>query len=270
MNTFTNAVFGLVFVGLGLGGTLLMYKLWGYPYDEERSRSTAPRPLKVLHRVIGYCYLGVYLYLMSQMMPRLWTYEVELPARTVAHAVLGMAIGVILFVKIAIVRFFKHLEGTLAPFLGTTLLICTVCLIGLSAPFAFRAASLDTEAPGGSAESPANVERVRQLLPTAGFPVEAPLENLTSQETLRQGRRVLLGQCVQCHDLRTVLLRPRTPENWVQTVTRMAERSVFTPITEAQQWAVATYLIAITPTIQRGLQRRVAEDEEATVVQASA
>ncbi len=270
MSTFTNAVLGLVFVGLGLSGTLLMYKLWGYPYDEERFDSAAPRPLKLLHRVIGYCYLGLYLYLMSQMVPRLWTYEVELPARTVAHAVLGMAIGAILLVKIAIVRFFKHLEGTLVPFLGTTLLICTICLIGLSAPFAFRAAMLDTDAAGGRAESPANLERVRQLLPTAGFPAGAPLENLTSQETLRQGRTVLLGQCVQCHDLRTVLLRPRTPANWVQTVTRMADRSVFTPITEPQQWAVATYLIAITPTLQRGFQRRVAEDEETAVVQASA
>ena len=270
MNPFTNAVLGLVFVGLGLSGTLLMYKLWGYPYDEERFESAAPRPLRLLHRVIGYCYLGLYLYLMSQMVPRLWTYEVELPARTVTHAVFGMAIGAILLVKIAIVRFFKHLEGKLVPFLGTTLLICTICLIGLSAPFAFRAAALSADAPGGRAESPANLERVCQLLPTAGFPPEAPLEGLASQEILRQGRTVLLRRCVQCHDLRTVLLRPRTPTNWVQTVTRMADRSVFTPITEPQQWAVATYLIAITPTLQRGLQRRVEEDEGAAVAQAAA
>ena len=124
MNTFANAILGLVFVGLGLAGTLLMYKLWGYPYDEERFENAAPRPPKLLHRVIGYCYLGIYVYLVSQMAPRLWTYEVELPARTVTHAVFGMAIGALLLVKIAIVRFFKHLEGKLVPFLGTTLLIC--------------------------------------------------------------------------------------------------------------------------------------------------
>ena len=50
----------------------------------------------------------------------------------------------------------------------------------------------------------------------------------------------------------------------------MADRSVFTPITEPQQWAVATYLIAITPTLQDGIQRRVEEDERATVAQATA
>ena len=81
---------------------------------------------------------------------------------------------------------------------------------------------------------------------------------------------VLLRRCVQCHDLRTVLLRPRTPANWVRTVTRMADRSVFTPITEPQQWAVATYLIAITPTLQRGIRRRVEEDERVALAQATA
>ena len=83
-------------------------------------------------------------------------------------------------------------------------------MIGLSAPFAFRAAALSAAAPGGRAESQANLERVRQLLPAARFPPEAPLEDLASQEILRQGR-MLLRRCVQCHDLRTVLLRPRTP-----------------------------------------------------------
>ncbi len=62
----------------------------------------------------------------------MWSYQVELPARTVAHLMLGMTIGAIIVIKVAIVRFFKHLEGTLVPFLGTALLICTTLLIGLS------------------------------------------------------------------------------------------------------------------------------------------
>ncbi len=31
MDTFANAILGLVFWGLGLANTILMYKLWGYP-----------------------------------------------------------------------------------------------------------------------------------------------------------------------------------------------------------------------------------------------
>lgn len=47
---------------------------------------------------------------MCAMIPRLWTDQVELPARTVAHLVIGIAIGAILILKISIVRFFKYLE----------------------------------------------------------------------------------------------------------------------------------------------------------------
>ena len=77
-----------------------------------------------------------------------------------------------------------------------------------------------------------------------------------------------------CHDLRTVLARPRTPENWHQTVQRMADRStLLAPIAEDQQWEVTAYLIAISPELQRsarerkkGLDQEDASQRVATVV----
>jgi mono/diheme cytochrome c family protein len=36
----------------------------------------------------------------------------------------------------------------------------------------------------------------------------------------------------------------------------MAERSVFNPISDEEQWRVATYLIAISPDLQRGMQQK--------------
>jgi mono/diheme cytochrome c family protein len=80
---------------------------------------------------------------------------------------------------------------------------------------------------------------------------------------LKEGREVLLSKCVQCHDLRTVLVKPRTPDNWVQTVHRMAERSVFIPITDAEQWRVATYLIAISPDLQKGFREKKQQEQDA-------
>jgi cytochrome c5 len=74
---------------------------------------------------------------------------------------------------------------------------------------------------------------------------------------------VLLSKCVQCHDLRTVLVKPRTPDNWVQTVSRMAERAVFNPISDDEQWRVATYLIAISPELQKGFREKKQQDTEA-------
>src|SRR3974390_3364981 len=96
MGVLGNSLLGLAFVVLGGAATFLMFKLWGYPFDHEKLKSAAPPKLMLLHRVIGYAYFGIYLYLMSQMVPRLWAYEVELPARTVAHMIFGWAIGIIL------------------------------------------------------------------------------------------------------------------------------------------------------------------------------
>lgn len=74
---------------------------------------------------------------------------------------------------------------------------------------------------------------------------------------------MLLSKCVQCHDLRTVLVKPRTPDNWVQTVSRMAERSVFIPISNDEQWRVGTYLIAISPDLQKGFKEKKQQENEA-------
>jgi mono/diheme cytochrome c family protein len=209
----------------------------------------------MLHRAIGYAYFAIYLYLMSQMVPRIWSYQIELPARTVAHMCLGLAIGAILIVKIAVVRFFKHLESKMVPFLGTGLFVCTALLIGLSVPFTLYA-SYASHGLSGTAFSQEGIDRVKRLLPSAGFPKEVRLDQLATEKSLRAGRIVLLSKCVQCHDLRTVLVRPRTPEVWVQTVHRMADRAVFEPISYEEQRNVATYLIMISPDLQKSAQER--------------
>lgn len=267
MDTSTNALLGIVFLLLSAAGTFLMFKLWGYPFNHEKLKSSAPPGLMLLHRLIGYAYGIIYIVFMSQMMPRLWSYQVEFPARTVMHLTLGMAIGVLLVVKISIVRWFKHLESTLVPFLGTVLFVCTFLLIGLSVPFALKERLLERGAKGGTAFSAENVERVKLLLPKAGLPDGAKPEELATVASLKQGREVLLSKCVQCHDLRTVLLKPRTPDNWVQTVARMAERSVFSPLSDEEQWRVATYLIAISPELQRGFREKKAMEREAAKAQ---
>jgi cytochrome c5 len=101
---------------------------------------------------------------------------------------------------------------------------------------------------------------VSGLLPRAGFPEGVNLDALCTIAALEEGRDVLLQKCVQCHDLRTVLLRPRTPQNWVETVRRMASRSVFDPLTETEQWRVSTYLIAISPELQKSFSLKKEQD----------
>ena len=252
MSPVANAVLGVGFLIVAIAATFTMYRQWGYPYDHEAGKSEAPAWLVRLHRCLGYVYLSIYLYFMVQMVPRLWNYQIEFPARTVMHLTLGMLIGAILIVKLSIVRFFRHLESALLPLLGTALLLCTMLVIGLSAPFAFVAAYRQGLAGSVALFAPDNLKRVRTHLTLAGLEDAGARARLATPEGLRAGQAVLSTQCVQCHDLRTVLVRPRTPKVWRQTVRRMAERStLLSPINEIQQWQVTAYLIAISPELQQ-------------------
>ena len=247
MSIATSTILGLVFLGLGNASVFLMYKLWGYPFDHETRTSEAPKSLMFVHRAIGYAYLILYIFMMWHMVPRLWNYQVELPPRTVAHLMLGITIGVLLLVKISILRFFRHFEEAM-PYIGTALLICTYLLIGLSVPFTLRESVRQVSS---SVFSDASIERTHTRLQMAGLPPDAPLDKLATRRKLREGQDVLLKKCVQCHDLRTILARPRTPPDWVRTVDRMAIKPIIgEPITQEDQWTVSAYLIAITPELQ--------------------
>lgn len=253
MSSSTSAIFGLIFLGLANASVFLMFKLWGYPFNKETHKSEAPRSLTILHRCLGYAYALLYIFMMWHMVPRLWSYQIELPPRTVAHLMLGITIGVLILVKVAILRFFRHFEESM-PYIGVSLLICTYLLIGLSVPFSFHETILSSQTRAFSEEG---IARTRKLLDTAELPMEAPLDQLASKRKLREGQHVLQRKCVVCHDLRTILAKPRTPPDWVRLVHRMAIKPVIgEPITEQEEWSVSTYLIAITPDIKTAVKQQ--------------
>ncbi len=245
MDTATTAKFGVVFLGLGFSATFLMYHLWGYPFDKEARKSAAPKWAMMTHRVFGYLFVICYVILMWQMLPRLWSYQVEFAPRTVAHIGLGFSVGFLLLIKIAILRFFRHFEEWM-PVLGTAILFCTVLLIGFSIPFVFKERALADAASGGDLFSEASLKRVSERLALADLPKEAPLNQLSTMSALEEGRQVLLSKCVRCHDLKTIIAKPRTPSNWTRTVLRMADKpTLFTPINPQEQWQAIAYLVAI-------------------------
>jgi mono/diheme cytochrome c family protein len=255
--TLGNSLTGMVFLALAILLTFLMFYVWKFPFDHEKCKSSAPRFAINLHRLLGYIFVLIYIFIMWNMVPRLWSYQIELPARTVLHLALGISIGALLFMKIAIVRYFKHMEAKLAPLLGSALFLCSFLLIALVLPFSLREAYLESTALGDESMLQSRIKRVRELLPTAGLEDEKLLADLSSKKGLAAGRRILAAKCVQCHDLRTVLARPRTPKAWQQTVSRMANRStILNPITEDDQWFVTAYLIAVSPTLQETLKER--------------
>jgi mono/diheme cytochrome c family protein len=166
------------------------------------------------------------------------------------HMSLGMAVGIMLLLKISIVRFFKRLDAALVPALGTSLLVGGTVLIGIAVPPAFREALATNRL--FSAE---NRQRVETLLVHAGLDQPASAR-LTSPAMLRAGQQVLRRRCVECHDLRTVIARPRTPDTWRQTVRRMSDLTTYlAPIGEDQQWQVTAYLVALSPQLQQSARR---------------
>ncbi|MBA3460026.1 MAG: hypothetical protein H0T46_08700 [Deltaproteobacteria bacterium] len=264
-----SAILGLAFLAVGLAAMFLMLHLWGYPYDKATRTSEAPRWAMLLHRVLGYAFAVLYVLLMWKMVPRLYEYQVEFPARTTAHIILGFTIGFLLLLKIAIVRFFRHFEEWM-PVLGTAIMLCTVILLGLSLPFVLQERALAQNAPGGDAMSEQSRARVARLLPAAGMPASASAATLATEDALLSGRAVLLDNCVKCHDLRTILAKPRTPEGWWNTVERMSEKpALFAPLSEREMYEVTAYLVAITPDLQRSVKQRVQQDaaREAAVEQ---
>jgi hypothetical protein len=252
------AVLGIVFVALALASTFLMFQFWGYAYDKEARKSACPQWKMNVHRAVGYAYAAVYVVMMIQMVPRLWQYQIEFPARTTAHIMLGLTIGVILLIKISILRWFRHFEEWM-PALGVGMLLCTVLLVGLSLPIALRAGGQ----VGHDAFDEANRTRVRGLLDGAGFAAGTDLDALASADGLREGRRVLLDECTFCHDLKTAIARPRTPADWRHTVERMAEKPTLGPrLDPGELDRVTAYLVAITPDLQQSAKAKRAEDED--------
>ena len=251
MTVWFTTILGVAFLGLAIAATYLMFKLWGYPFDKEKGKSEAPKWQMNLHRAIGYAYVIIYVIMMVKMVPRLWQYQIEFPPRTVAHIMLGLTIGIILVIKISILRWYRHFEEWM-PTLGVSLLICTVLLCALSIPNVLKERALATSGPGGSAFSVENRTRVARLLGTIEIGEGETAKSLASEKWLVAGREVLLDECVFCHDLRTAIARPRSPADWQRLVARMQNKPSLGPVIDDREaLAVTAYLVAITPELQR-------------------
>jgi cytochrome c5 len=259
---------GILFLLLAIVAVLLQAWLWSPKFWNEAEKKThAPKAWLRVHAGVGYLYGIIYIAMMWNMFPRLWEYQYELPARTVIHAVVAIILGVILITKVMILVFFRHFEEAVPKF-GFGLLLCSVVLITLSVPHAARALDLQ-----GRIAHPENIARVEQVLGEIELGEGAPqIAELTSKRGLQRGRDLLVNKCVSCHDMRTILLMPRTGARWHELVVRMQDKpDPFSsdPLTDEEVPYVTAYLIAITPDIQASRKRKVEQDRALQETQAA-
>jgi cytochrome c5 len=262
---------GLLFVGLAIGASVLQAWLWGFPMEPDpggpdpNGKSTAPKLGTLMHRLMGGLFCVIYVFMMWHMVPRLWEYQMELPARTVVHACVAIILGVLLVTKISVIRWFQHF-GKALPALGLGVLTCTIILGMLSLPFAFRAHGMLAEV-----YTPKNLERLKMIISRLDVPPEFSVESLTTEAALLEGRDVLTQQCAVCHDMRTILIKPRTGKAWQKVVRRMAEKPNLGPkIEERDVHTVTAYLVAISPDLQESVSIKRKETRERKTAAAKA
>jgi mono/diheme cytochrome c family protein len=145
------------------------------------------------------------------------------------------------------------------PRFGFGILLGTVILTSLSVPFSLRAHDL-----GGKTADEANLARVRGLMAELDLG-GADLDQVVSPRGLQEGRHVLVSKCTGCHDMRTILVQPRTAARWLDVSWRMLEKPnpFGEEITNADVVAVTAYLVAITPDLQQSRKRQHALEEKA-------
>jgi cytochrome c5 len=265
MGTTLSMWLGIAFLVIGIAATVLQAWLWSFPMlpdpggPDPNGTSSAPPFWTKMHRLLGLLFVVIYVFMMWHMIPRLWEYQFELPARTVIHAVMGIVIGCLLIAKISIIRWFQHF-GTSLPALGLGIMMCTVVLATLSLPFAMRAHGMNVRV-----FEPENLSRVQRVLSSSGIEGIDDLKaaELVTQESMHKGRDVLMYKCAICHDMRTVLMKPRSASSWYKLSARMADKpNLGPPLLPEDIPMVTAYLVAISPNLQQAVKGKRADERK--------
>jgi hypothetical protein len=182
---------GLAMAVIAVVNALLMAWLWSFPMKPDpggkdpHGVSTAPRSWTNVHRALGYIFVLIYVALLFEMVPRLWEFRV-FSAVTVIHAILGALVGLLLAVKIAIIRRFQRFGGNL-PWIGGSLAATAVVMNGIAIVPAWMALR--------------------------------PLTSMTPE--LAAGRDVVAAKCFQCHGASTIVSEREDARKWDRLTRKM-------------------------------------------------
>jgi len=217
MSAYTTTLLGLAMAVIAVVNALLMAWLWQFPMKPDpggrdpHGVSTAPRSWTNVHRALGYIFVLIYVALLFEMVPRMWEFRV-ISSVTVIHAILGALVGVLLVVKIAIIRNFQRFGGHL-PWIGGTLAVTAVVMNGVAIVPAWR--------------------------------VLRPISPLAPE--LAAGREVVAAKCFQCHGASTILSEDR--RRWDRITKKMQRFAERTPgktrISEEERTLAAAYLTSV-------------------------
>ncbi|HYC91042.1 MAG TPA: hypothetical protein VEO54_17625 [Thermoanaerobaculia bacterium] len=213
---YTTLWLALVMAAIAVINASLMAWLWRFPMQPDPTGrdpngvSTAPRFPTNVHRALGYLFVLTYAVLLFEMVPRIWEFR-EATASSIAHGVLGMVVGVLLVLKIAVIRRFRRF-GHRLPWIGGALAVSTLIVAALGIVPAWR--------------------------------VLRPLAPLSPE--LARGRAVVASRCNQCHGASTMASEHEDARKWAR-ITRRMQRFSRTipgkePISEEERLLATAYL----------------------------
>lgn len=207
---------GLLTAAIAIVNAALMAWLWRFPMAPDPTGrdpngvSTAPRFPTNVHRVLGYVFVLAYVVLLFEMVPRAWQFRVATPV-SVVHGLLGVGVGVILAIKLAVIRRYQRF-GNRLPWIGGALAVTTLLVAALG------------------------------VVPA--WIVLRPSVPLTAE--LARGRDVVSQKCNQCHGASTIASEREDARKW-NRITREMQRFSRTipgkePITDDERALAAAYL----------------------------
>jgi hypothetical protein len=216
VNALVTSWLGFAMAVIAIANALLMAWLWRFPMQPDPTGrdphgvSTAPRSWTNVHRALGYIFALIYVALLFEMVPRLWEFRVT-SIVTVIHAILGGIVGLLLVLKIAVIRAFQRAGGWL-PLLGGSLAVTAVTMNAVA------------------------------LVPA--WIALRPMAQLTPE--LAAGRDVVAAKCFQCHGASTIISEREDARKWDRLTRKMQRFSQRIPgkeaITEPERVLAAAYL----------------------------
>jgi hypothetical protein len=193
----------LAYVALAAGATAVVAML----FRLSRGGDKAGPALLWVHRIAGYAFLAIMIFLFAGMLFKIAEHGKVLSARVAWHAAAGFAVVAFMFLKWAVVRPFRGLMK-FAPALGMVVFGLAFLVISFGATMDL----LDRLSPGG-AKGEAAAARHREL------PHMRP--GAAERDPLRAARFVFAEKCGRCHHLRRPLAEPRAEADWAPLIERM-------------------------------------------------
>lgn len=161
-----------------------MFEVFGR--QEKRYNITT---LKKIHRVNGYVYLIFFLFVSYLCIDFIVSTKADLPPRSAIHATLGLAIFILLFLKIIFVRFYK-LYYSKVQAQGLLIALLTFGLVGTSAGYYIAVSKFGLD------------KAVQEVMERSeGSPKETgAIEVRTDPESVKRGKKMYNSKCYSCHD----------------------------------------------------------------------